>query len=69
MPAGAAPHTAPAGCRAEPLTILYASESGNAERLASDVAKLARKSGFKPKLVDIADLDVADARRSRAASS
>ncbi|WP_262297397.1 diflavin oxidoreductase [Microvirga sesbaniae] len=45
---------------AEPLTILFASESGNAERLAQDVAKLARKSGFKPKIVDFADLDVAD---------
>jgi sulfite reductase (NADPH) flavoprotein alpha-component len=45
---------------AEPLTILFASESGNAERLAQDVAKLARKSGFKPKIIDFADLDVAD---------
>src|SRR5919202_1481532 len=43
---------------AEPLTILFASESGNAERLAQDVAKLARKGGFKPKIVDFADLDV-----------
>ena len=41
---------------AEPLTILFASESGNAERLAQDAAKLARKSGFTPKLVDFADL-------------
>jgi sulfite reductase (NADPH) flavoprotein alpha-component len=45
---------------AEPLTILFASESGNAERLAQDVAKLARKNGFKPKIADFADLDVAD---------
>ncbi|PVE23981.1 sulfite reductase subunit alpha [Microvirga sp. KLBC 81] len=45
---------------AEPLTILFASESGNAERLAQDVAKLARKGGFKPKIVDFADLDIAD---------
>ncbi|MEE1611932.1 diflavin oxidoreductase [Microvirga sp. CF3016] len=45
---------------AEPLTILFASESGNAERLAQDVAKLARKGGFKPKVVDFADLDIAD---------
>jgi len=44
----------------EPLTILFASESGNAERLAHDVAKLARKGGFKPKVVDFADLDLAD---------
>jgi sulfite reductase (NADPH) flavoprotein alpha-component len=48
---------------AEPLTILFASESGNAERLAQDVAKLARKGGFKPKIVDFADLDLADLPR------
>jgi sulfite reductase (NADPH) flavoprotein alpha-component len=45
---------------AEPLTILFASESGNAERLAQDAAKRARKNGFKPKIVDFADLDIAD---------
>ncbi|QRM32428.1 sulfite reductase flavoprotein subunit alpha [Microvirga sp. VF16] len=45
---------------AEPLTILFASESGNAERLAQDVAKLARKGGFKPKIIDFADLDIVD---------
>ena len=45
---------------AEPLTILFATESGNAERLAQDAAKLARKGGFKPKLIDFADLVAAD---------
>lgn len=44
---------------AEPLTILFASESGNSEKLAGDVGKLARKQGFKPKVVDFADLDLA----------
>ncbi len=44
--------------KAEPLTILYATESGNSEKLAGDVAKSARKLGFKPSLVDMADLDV-----------
>lgn len=43
----------------EPLTILFASESGNSERLAADAAKLARKAGFKPVLLDMADLDPA----------
>jgi sulfite reductase (NADPH) flavoprotein alpha-component len=43
----------------EPLTILYATESGSSERLASDVAKAARKMGLKPSIVDMADLDVA----------
>src|SRR6185295_7915128 len=41
------------------LTILYATESGNSEKLAGDVAKSARKVGLKPSLVDMADLDVA----------
>lgn len=44
---------------AEPLTILYATESGNSEKLAGNVAKAARKMGLKPSLVDMADLDVA----------
>ena len=44
---------------AEPLTILYATESGNSERLVSDMAKAARKMGLKPSIVDMADLDVA----------
>jgi sulfite reductase (NADPH) flavoprotein alpha-component len=50
---------------AEPLTILYATESGNAERLASDVAKSARKLGFKPALVDMADLELASLVKAR----
>jgi len=43
---------------AEPFTIVYASESGNCERLAGDLAKGARKSGLKPALIDMADLDL-----------
>ena len=42
---------------AEPLTIVYASESGNSEKLAGDLAKAARKSGLKPAIFDMADLD------------
>lgn len=59
--AGGQPAAVPAAPpkAAEPLTILFASESGNSERLAGDVAKLARKQGFKPKVVDFADLDLA----------
>ncbi len=45
--------------QAEPLTVLYATESGNSEKLAGDVAKAARKLGFKPALVDMADLELA----------
>jgi sulfite reductase (NADPH) flavoprotein alpha-component len=50
---------------AEPLAILFASESGNAERLAQDAAKLARKSGFKPTVIDFADLTVAELARHK----
>ena len=44
---------------AEPLTIVYASESGNSEKLAGDIAKSARKNGLKPTVIDMADLDFA----------
>ncbi|MCJ2111619.1 flavodoxin domain-containing protein [Methylobacterium sp. E-025] len=59
--AGGQPAAAPAAPpkAAEPLTIIYASESGNCEALAGTVAKLARKQGFKPKVIDFADLDLA----------
>jgi sulfite reductase (NADPH) flavoprotein alpha-component len=59
------PAPPPAAQNAEPLAILYASESGNAERLAQDAGKLARKNGFKPKLIDFADLDVATLAREK----
>jgi sulfite reductase (NADPH) flavoprotein alpha-component len=55
---GSAQPSAPAR-PAEPLTIVYASESGNSEKLASDLAKAARKNGLKPSTVDMADLDLA----------
>jgi sulfite reductase (NADPH) flavoprotein alpha-component len=45
---------------AEPLTIVFASESGNCEKLAGDIAKEARKFGFKPRVLDMADLRLAD---------
>ena len=44
---------------AEPITIVYASESGNCEKLANDFAKAARKHGLKPSVVDMAELDLA----------
>jgi sulfite reductase (NADPH) flavoprotein alpha-component len=43
---------------AEPLMIVYATESGNSEKLAADLGKAARKKGLKPSLIDMADLDV-----------
>jgi sulfite reductase (NADPH) flavoprotein alpha-component len=56
--AGEAQPSAPAR-PAEPLTIVYASESGNCETLANNLAKAARKNGLKPTLIDMADLDLA----------
>ena len=50
---------------AEPITIVYASESGNCEKLANNFAKAARKNGLKPILVDMADLDVSTLAQAR----
>jgi sulfite reductase (NADPH) flavoprotein alpha-component len=49
---------APAPQAAEPLTIVFASESGNSEKLAGDVAKSARKLGLKPTVIDMAELEL-----------
>ncbi len=49
------PEQAQAPVAAEPLTILFATESGNSEKLANDAPKAARKLGFKPSLIDMAD--------------
>ncbi|MEP7030953.1 MAG: flavodoxin domain-containing protein, partial [Pseudolabrys sp.] len=54
---GAAPPAA-AARPADPLTIVYASESGHCEKLANDFAKAARKNGMKPTLIDMADLEM-----------
>jgi sulfite reductase (NADPH) flavoprotein alpha-component len=59
------PQTAEAARSAEPLTVVFASESGNCERLAGDLAKAARKAGMKPSLIDMADLDLAALPASR----
>jgi len=50
---------------AEPITIVYASESGNCEKLANDLAKAARKDGLKPTLIDMADLELADLMKAK----
>ena len=52
--APAAPPAAPPRARA-PLTILFGTESGNAEALAARARKAASKLGFAVKLVDMAD--------------
>lgn len=44
-----------------PLTILFGTESGNAEALANQARKAAAKLGFAPKVVDMADFSPAQA--------
>jgi sulfite reductase (NADPH) flavoprotein alpha-component len=52
-PQTAAPAAPPA--KRAPLTILFGTESGNAEALAAQARKAAAKLGFAPKVVDMAD--------------
>ena len=56
--AAVVPHPAAPARPAEPLTIVYASESGNSEKLAGDLAKAARKNGLRPTVIDMADLEL-----------
>ena len=55
--------TAPAAPPAKraPLTILFGTESGNAEALAGQIRKVAAKLGFAPKVIDMADFSLAQA--------
>ena len=48
---------APAPVSTAPLTVVYATESGNSEALAHQAAKRARKLGFKPRVVDLATVE------------
>jgi sulfite reductase (NADPH) flavoprotein alpha-component len=58
--AGAQPAALATPPRAKiPLTILYATESGNAESVGADLKKTAARQGFAAKLVDMADADPA----------
>jgi sulfite reductase (NADPH) flavoprotein alpha-component len=43
-----------------PLTILYGTESGNAEGVGADLKKAAAKQGFAAKLLDMAEVSPAD---------
>ena len=49
----------PAAKPRAPLTILYASESGNSEALATKAKKAAQKHGLDAKVFDMADADMA----------
>ncbi len=56
---GEQPALAPAAAapvRRAPLTILFGTESGNAEALAAQARKVATKLGFAPKVVDMFDV-------------
>lgn len=50
--------------RKTPLTILYATESGNTEALAASARKEAMRLGFAPKVVDMADTTPAEIARA-----
>jgi len=65
LPAGTELLPAAPARPAEPITIVYASESGNCEKLANDLAKAARKNGLKPTLIDMADLDLAELTKAK----
>jgi sulfite reductase (NADPH) flavoprotein alpha-component len=60
-------HVAPAVApqATEPLTIVFASESGNSEKLAFDMAKSARKLGLKPTVIDMAELELATLTKAK----
>ncbi|MEI7713050.1 MAG: flavodoxin domain-containing protein [Rhodospirillales bacterium] len=55
-----APVPAPSPARRAPLTILFGTESGNAEALAAQARKVATKLGFAPKAVDMADISMTE---------
>ncbi len=48
-----------------PLTILYGSESGNAESLALKAKKIAAKANFDARVADMGDVDVAALTKSK----
>lgn len=62
---GSAPAAiAPSAAAKQAMTVLYGSESGNAEKLAGDIKKRADKAGFKSKVVNMADAKAADLAKS-----
>ena len=56
---GGAPQPVIASKPRVPLTVLYASESGNSESLAMKAKKAAQKHGLDAKVYDMADADMA----------
>jgi len=62
---GAAQAPLPAAKPRAPLTILYASESGNTEALAGKAKKAAQKHGLDAKVFDMADADLSSLSKSK----
>jgi sulfite reductase (NADPH) flavoprotein alpha-component len=62
---GAAQAAVPAAKPRVPLTILYASESGNTEALAGKAKKAAQKHGLDAKVFDMADADLSLLAKSK----
>jgi sulfite reductase (NADPH) flavoprotein alpha-component len=60
--AASAPAAAPAAAAQprRPLTILFATESGNAEGVAADLKKVAARQGFAARMVDMAEVAPGD---------
>lgn len=59
-PGKPAAYGAVAAATQSPLTVLYGTESGNAENLAGELCKQAKQRGYKPTLVNMADTNPAD---------
>jgi sulfite reductase (NADPH) flavoprotein alpha-component len=62
---GAQPQPVAASKPRAPLTVLYASESGNAEALAMKTKKLAQKHGLEARVFDMADADLSVLAKSK----
>jgi sulfite reductase (NADPH) flavoprotein alpha-component len=62
---GVAAPALPAAKPRLPLTILYASESGNAEALANKAKKVAQKNGLDAKVFDMADAALASLSKAK----
>lgn len=60
---GAIDPTAATGAKPS-LTVLYGSESGNAEKLSGTIKKAADKAGFKSKVVSMGDAKAANLKKS-----
>ncbi|KAB2940517.1 MAG: flavodoxin domain-containing protein [Hyphomicrobium sp.] len=63
--AGAHPQPAAAAKPRQALTVLYASESGNAEALAMRTKKLAQKHGLDARVIDFADAELSVLTRAK----